>query len=85
MAFEIKEQYLDLHTGMHVIRLHHPESKREHLVQVHVGLDACPACGHVTPREDFDASAHVAETIEKLDDHHAQILAYAARHRVPIK
>lgn len=83
--FEIKEQYIDPHAGMHVIRLHEPETKREHLIQIHLGLDACPTCGHVTPREEFDATAHVAETIDKLNEHHAQVRRYAEKHRVAIR
>jgi hypothetical protein len=88
MAWQKKKEFLDLRTGMHVIHLHEPESKAEHIIQINVGHESCPHCGHVKPQtnlEAFDAHKIVAEEIELLEKNHAAATAYAAKHKVPVR
>lgn len=87
MAYAIHEQYLDRRSGFHLIELR-DEAKRQHFVQIAVGFDACPACGHVTPKDslgEIDPKALVAEVNVQLDAANANLAAYAEKHKLRVK
>ena len=80
-----KDEFVDLRTGMHVITLTEPISAAEHKLQIEIGANSCPHCGHITPKTnlgDLDVAGHVAAEIASLRKAHADGQAYAAKHRV---
>ena len=84
--FEVTEQYLDTASGFHVIKLRH--GKTEHIVQIAVGHDTCPACGAVHPKTnigELDPKAAVAQVIAELDYSQQNALAYAKKHGLQIR
>lgn len=86
MSFQIHEQYLDLESGHHVVKLR--DGKKEHIVQWPVGIDSCPTCGHVHPKtnlDEIDPKAMVAEVIESINQSHTNMHEYAKKHGIPIK
>lgn len=86
MTFQIHEQYLDLNAGFHVIELR--DGKTSHIVQIAVGADSCPACGHLTPKDNLgqlDPKAAVAEINAALNASHTAMHVYAEKHGIPIR
>ena len=84
--FQVHEQYLDLESGHHVVKLR--DGKTEHIVQIAVGFDSCPACGHVHPKTnlgELDPKAAVAQVIESLNQSHANMQEYAKKHGLSVK
>ena len=84
--FTVHEQYLDLNSGFHVVKLR--DGKTEHVVQIAIGHDSCPACGAVHPKDnlgELDPKAAVATVNEALNASQANMLAYARKHGVPIR
>ena len=80
-------QHLDLASGFHVIALK-DERGHQHIVQIAVGHDSCPACGHITPKDgldQIDPKALVAQINESLNASHAAMLEYAKKHGLTIK
>jgi hypothetical protein len=85
--YEIHEQFVDTKSGMHVLRLRRNTDGHEHLVQIHIGHTACPACGavrHAAGRE-IDPNAAVADVIKDLEASYLAMLDYAKEHQVPIR
>lgn len=86
MAFSLHEQYIDSASGFHVIVLR--DGKKEHLVQIALAADSCPACGAVHPKDNLgtiDPRAAVASVLEELNRSQSDITAYATKHGVQIK
>lgn len=86
MPYQIHSQYLDIESQFHVIELR--DGKKRHLVQIAVGSDSCPACGHLTPKDNLgqiDPKAMVAQINESLDAVRDNMHAYAEKHGIPIK
>jgi hypothetical protein len=86
MAYQIQEQHIDLESGFHVIIL--KDGKRSHIVQIAIGADACPACGHLTPKDNLgqiDPKSMVAAVNESLNKSQMDMLEYAKRHGIPVK
>jgi uncharacterized protein (UPF0212 family) len=86
MSYRIHEQYVDMASGFHVIELR--DGKKVHFVQISVGADACPACGHVTPKNnlaELDPKALVAEINQGLDKSQEAMTAYAKKHGLTVK
>lgn len=84
--FALHEQYLDLASGFHVIELR--DGKTQHLIQIAIGHDACPACGAVHPKTnlgELDPKVLVAEVNEQLNKSQAGMIAYARKHGIPLK
>lgn len=84
--FQIHSQHLDTGSGFHVVELR-DEKGNKHIVQIAVGHDSCPACGHVHPK-DLDGivpQAAVAQVIESLNSSHANMHAYAQKHGLKVK
>jgi hypothetical protein len=87
MAWQVKEQHVDLSLGRHYIVLHEPISGAEHHIAVYVGHDSCALCGHASPKTntgDLDMKAILKKEIEALEASHAQTAAHARKHNVPI-
>lgn len=79
--------YLHKARGMYVAHLEHKETGSEHKLQIMVGKEACPHCGHVTPKNnlgEFDPNKlHIAE-IKQLNEDDRRMSAWASHHKVPI-
>jgi hypothetical protein len=87
MAYAMHEQYLDRRSGFHVIELR-DERGQQHFVQIAVGSDRCPACGHLIPKDnlgEIDPKALVAEVNVQLNAANANLAAYAEKHRLKVK
>lgn len=85
--YNVHSQHLDLASGFHVIELR-DEKGHTHIVQIAVGADSCPACGHAHPKDylgQIDPKAMVAEVNANLNKSQADMLAYARKHGIPIK
>jgi hypothetical protein len=85
--YSLHQQYLDLASGFHVIELR-DERGHQHLVQLAVGHDACPACGAVHPKDNLDTldpAAAVRQINEALNTSQQQMLIYAAKHGLAVK
>lgn len=83
-----KHEFADLQRGMHVITLHEPETGAEHKLQVTIGPEACPHCGHLTPTSnlgELNLAEHISNEINALNQSHAQMRAYSQKHRVKIR
>lgn len=84
--FTLHEQYLDLASGFHVIELR--DGKKQHIVQIAIGHDSCPACGAVHPKanlDEIDPKALVAQVNESLNASHTAMLAYARKHGIQVR
>lgn len=87
MPYQLHEQYLDLESGFHVIRLK-DERGHEHLLQIAVGHDGCPACGAVHPKTnlgELDPGALIAQHNEGVNASQKNMLEYAKKHGLSIK
>jgi hypothetical protein len=83
--YQLHTQHLDIASGMHVIELRDERGNR-HLLQIAVGHDACPACGHVHAKDILgDPKASMAAVVEQLDKSQASMLAYAQEHGLAVK
>jgi hypothetical protein len=85
--YSLHHQYLDLASGFHVIELR-DERGHQHLVQLAVGHDACPACGAVHPKDNLDTLdpvAAVRQINEALNTSQQQMLIYAGKHGLAVK
>lgn len=85
MAWQVKEQYLDEAMGHHVIHLHDPEVGALHVLQIIVNHDACPLCGHVSPKTnlgDIDVKAIIAEELQNLEKSRENERSHARTHRL---
>lgn len=88
MAWQVKAQHLDKRLGMVIVHLHEPESGAEHRLQICVGADSCPLCGHVhikTNLGQVDARAILARELEQLQADHAQQEAYARKFNIQVR
>jgi hypothetical protein len=87
MPYQINSQHLDIASGFHVIHLKN-EHGVEHIVQIAVGHDACPACGAVHPKDNLDAldpKAMIAQVNDSINASTAAMMAYAAKHGLTVK
>jgi hypothetical protein len=85
--YAIHEQFVDTKSGMHVIRLRRNTDGHEHLVQIFIGHDGCPACGHVRAGDGtgLDPGKVVADVITDLAASYLGMLDYAQKHGVSIR
>jgi hypothetical protein len=87
MPFHLHQQYLDLASGFHVIELR-DERGHQHVLQLGVGHDACPACGAVhlkTNLGELDPAAAIAKHNGALNTSQENMLAYAGKHGLTVK
>lgn len=94
MAWQIKAEYVDAALGAHVIEYENPElltsegKPQQHHHYVMLKLDACPHCGHITPRQAPDAAVDLkaikALDMARLNEHHQAMVSHARAHRVPL-
>jgi len=89
MAWQKQHQEtVDLRTKMHVMTLHEPETGAVHKLQIMIGHDSCPHCGHITLKDevgDTDVAQHVANELESLTQSHAAMMALAKRRKALIR
>jgi hypothetical protein len=86
-VYSVYAQHLNTASGFHVIELRN-EHGHQHLVQIPIAHDSCPACGHVHPKtglDEIDPKALVAQVVESLNASHANMLAYAQKHGLKVK
>lgn len=87
MTWLKKAEFADLRTGMHVVTLTEPDTGAEHKLQVQIGADTCPHCGHCAPKTNFgeiDMPKLIAEEIAARNKSHNDMRAHAQKHRVPV-
>ncbi|HEV2274435.1 MAG TPA: hypothetical protein VGR96_09730 [Acidobacteriaceae bacterium] len=85
--FQLHTQYVDAASGFHVIELR-DEKGTAHVIQIAVGHASCPACGHVTPKDnlgEIDPKAVVAKVNAALDRSQQNLLTYARKHNLKIR
>lgn len=88
MSWNLKEHHFDHTAQRHYAVLHDPATGAEHHLVIYTGHDSCPTCGHVQPKTntgELDFAAILSEQIANLEQSHAQSVAYAKRHNVPVK
>jgi hypothetical protein len=88
MSWQVVTQHVDKQLGMHIIHLRDAWSKAHHIVQILIGHDSCPLCGHVKPKTntgELDPRKIVAQEVAALEKVHSNIDSYSKRHGVPVK
>ena len=88
MAWAKQTEHLDLRTGYHVITLSDPETGHTHKLQIQIGADSCPHCGHVRPKTNLgqiDPKRHIEEELTALTKSHTEQRLYAAKHNVRVR
>lgn len=85
MSWQVRNQYLDRQIGHHVVHLHDPNTGAEHVLQIIVGQESCPTCGHVKVSENVNEISPreiIAQEIAELEKAHAQAQSYARQHGI---
>jgi hypothetical protein len=80
------KQYIDYATGHHVFWFEEALSGASHRLQIIIGHESCPLCGHVWPRTNtnqLDPQAFEAAELAALAQSHANMDAYAKKNGVP--
>jgi len=88
MAFQIQNQYVDKALGQHIVHLHDEVTGAHHVLQIIVGHESCPVCGHVRVvdnAEELNPHELVRGEVANLEKAHAQSHAYARKHNIPVK
>lgn len=92
MAWEIKDEWIDLAQAHHRVIFHNPEvlvpgeDNKSHPVEHHLThdfrLSSCPHCGHakVNEGEPVDFAKVKTEEHEALKAHHKQMMEYREKH-----
>lgn len=96
MAWEIKDEWVDLAQGHHRVIFHNPDVlvpgrlrnmdvmvPVEHHLTHEFKLKACPHCGHANADEQgepIDFAKVKAEQQAALNAHHKQLMEYRAKH-----
>lgn len=83
MTWKIKDEFIDVAQGRHVVIFHNPDTGAEHHLINLFGLDACPTCGHTMATfHGHSADFHKlkADKLNELNDHHKKVAAYLEKH-----
>lgn len=81
----VTDQVVDHQLGMHIVHLEDSLTKAQHKLQICIGADSCPHCGHVVPKTntgELDPRALIAAETAALEQVHADINRYAKTHKV---
>lgn len=97
MAWQIKDEWIDLSRGHHYVIFHNPEvlvppppgvagkhTPVEHHLIHEFKVPACPHCGHVKQTEageTIDFTEQKNQELAALNAHHALMMAYSGKHR----
>lgn len=93
MAWQIKDEWIDLAQGHHKVIFHNPDVQIpnadgklvpvEHHLTHDFKLPACPHCGHVKekPAEEIDFHAYKTAMHQALHAHHRQLMEYREKHK----
>lgn len=87
MAWQVKSQHVDKALGHHVVILHDPSINAGHVLQIIVGHESCPVCGHVKIAENVNELSPreiIAQEVANLEAAHAQSHEYARKHNIPV-
>jgi hypothetical protein len=88
MSWDVVSQHIDKQLGHHIIHLQDAWSKSRHIIQIMIGKDHCPLCGHVHPKTntgELDVRAIIARNVEALETVHANIDAHAKKWGVAVR
>ena len=80
MSWQIKDEWIHLEQSRHVVVFHNRDTGTEHHLVHEFGLDACPHCGHTTPKDIPDFAQIKTDELKKLNDHHRKVAAYLEKH-----
>ncbi|MDE2102639.1 MAG: hypothetical protein KGL39_35665 [Patescibacteria group bacterium] len=84
--FQVHSQHIDSASGFHVIELRDGQGNK-HLVQIAIGHDSCPLCGHITQKDNLgtiDPKAMVNEIVESLNRSREAIASYSRKHGLTV-
>jgi hypothetical protein len=84
MSYKIKDEFMDLAQGRHVVIFRNEDTGHEHQLINHINLHSCPTCG--LPRPDatgakIDFEQTKAETLATLNENHKQVAEYRGKHQ----
>ncbi len=88
MSWKLKHHEFDHTVQRHYAVLHDPATGAEHHLAIYTGHDSCALCGHVQPKTntgELDFKAILQEELANLEASHAQSVAYAKKHNIPVK
>jgi hypothetical protein len=88
MSWGMTAELVDHQLGMHIVHLEDDIYKSQHKLQICIGKDSCPLCGHVIPKTNtglLDPRALTAAEIAALEQVKANIDGYAKRHNVRVR
>lgn len=83
MSYKIKDEFMDLAAGRHVVIFHNADTGHEHHLINHFNVKACPTCGLPKPGangELVDFAQIKADTLAALEAHHKQVMDYRSKH-----
>jgi hypothetical protein len=86
MAYQLHSEYVDEGSGFHVIVLR--DGRKEHILQIAIGYDSCPACGAVYPKtnlNEIDPKAAAATAVSGLNKSQNDRLLYAKKHNLTVR
>ena len=88
MSWSVVKEHVDKQIGHHIIHMQEAWSKAEHIVQIIIGKDSCPLCGHVWPKTntgELDPRAIKAAELASLELVHKNMDAYAKKNSIAIR
>ncbi len=88
MSWKRVKRVVDKAIGMDIFHLEEDRSGAEHKLQIVIGHDSCPLCGHVVPKDNLgqiDPAAHERAELAALETSHANMDKYIARTGATVK
>lgn len=88
MSWQRKTHHIIKAIGMHIFHMEEPVSGAQHKLQICIGHDSCPLCGHVMPKDNLgkiDPFDYERRELMALELSHANIDTYGKRTHTPIK
>jgi hypothetical protein len=80
------KQHINYALGMHVLWFEEALSGASHRLQILIGHEFCPLCGHVWPKTntgELDPQAFEAAELVALTQSHANMDAYGKKNGIP--
>lgn len=81
----LHREFFDHGSGMHVMHLRNSATGHMYIMQVHLGADECPHCGHKVAKDNvggIDARAEMQHQLDTLNRMHQDHVAYIDRHKI---
>ena len=84
MAWQIKDEWIDLQQARHTVIFTNPDTGAEHHLIHEFNFVSCPHCGQAQPtlqngKVDFDLI--IQATLAQLNAHHQKAMEYYSKHR----